>query len=144
MTKLISAIALCVLITASANARDTRHNFPLKAVFDNPEYAERLEGVRFYFGDQPHPTVERTILKTRTNKKTNAFKKEDQVACEWALMSALVALHKRALAEGGNAVINIESNYKSQPFRSDSEYQCGAGAIMAGVALKGEVVKLVN
>jgi hypothetical protein len=46
------------------------------------------------------------------------------------------------LREGGNAVTNIHSVYKNAPFNSDSEYECGAGAIMGGVALRGTVVKL--
>ena len=132
------------MITTSAQARDTRHNYPIEDVLNNPEYSQKIEGVRFYFGDQPHPTVLETIMKARTNKKTNAFKKKDKVACEWAMLSALISLRNRALAEGGNAVINIQSNYKSQPFRSNDEYQCGAGAIMAGVAFTGDVVKLAD
>jgi hypothetical protein len=48
----------------------------------------------------------------------------------------------RARTEGGNAVINIVSYYKKNVFSSATEYECHAGAIIAGVALKGTVVKL--
>ena len=40
-----------------------------------------------------------------------------------------------------DAVVNIESNYKNRQFSSETEFECGAGAIMAGVALKGTLVK---
>jgi hypothetical protein len=39
-------------------------------------------------------------------------------------------------------VINIKSVYKNDNVESASEYLCGAGTIMAGVALRGTVVTL--
>jgi hypothetical protein len=39
-------------------------------------------------------------------------------------------------------VVNIRSNYKRKLFASTTEFECGAGAVIAGVVLKGEVVKL--
>jgi hypothetical protein len=38
--------------------------------------------------------------------------------------------------------VNIVSYYRKQVFASDTLYECHAGAIIAGVALKGTVVKL--
>jgi uncharacterized protein YbjQ (UPF0145 family) len=43
---------------------------------------------------------------------------------------------------GANAVINIRSNYRNNEIVSEIEYQCGAGHIFAGVALKGRIVKV--
>jgi uncharacterized protein YbjQ (UPF0145 family) len=57
------------------------------------------------------------------------------------MLSALKALQERAVREGMDAVVNIESNYKNRQFSSETEFECGAGAIMAGVALKGTLVK---
>jgi hypothetical protein len=45
-----------------------------------------------------------------------------------------------AQKRGYSAVINIKSNYQGKEFSSATEFQCGAGAIMAGVALKGDLV----
>ena len=78
----------------------------------------------------------------KTNKKTNAFKKSDLDACQWAFLSALKAFHSKAKMLGANAVINIQSNYKNNPVSDDKQFQCGAGSFVAGVALKGEFVKL--
>lgn len=72
----------------------------------------------------------------------NAFNKTDEKACNWAFLSAMIALKDRAVREGGNAVINIKSNYKNNLTSSEKTFQCGAGALMAGVALTGEVVTL--
>lgn len=44
--------------------------------------------------------------------------------------------------QGGNAVVNIKSNHKNIETVSDTDYLCGAGNVMAGVALKGTVVEL--
>ena len=49
----------------------------------------------------------------------------------------LVAMQDQARSHGANAVVDITSNYKKQEFSSPTQYECAAGAIMAGVALKG-------
>jgi hypothetical protein len=49
---------------------------------------------------------------------------------------------KSRVTEGGNAVINILSNYKNKEFSSDSLFQCGAGTFVVGVALKGTIAKI--
>ena len=56
----------------------------------------------------------------------------------------MITLQDRAVAEGGNAVINIRSYYYKNDFSSATEFECGAGAIMAGVTMVGEVVKLAD
>lgn len=104
--------------------------------------AKLVGGVKFFFGEQAHPEPEQVYGEFRTNKKTSSFGKSDEEACPWAMLSALISLHDRALREGGNAVINIKSNYKNVQFVSDTEYECGAGAFVAGVALIGTVVRL--
>jgi len=130
------------LFSSGAAARDDVGTYPVADVLQNPEYAERLEGVKFYFGEQAHPEIEHSFGEFQSNKKTNAFNKSDKEACEWAFLSALLSFRERALAEGGNAVVNIRGNYKKQAFSSETDFQCGAGALMAGVTLVGDVVKL--
>lgn len=98
--------------------------------------------IKFFFGTQKPPKVVKRIGEWGTNKKTNAFGKDDKVACEWAFLSAMLELQERVKKEGGNAVINIKSNYRGKETSSNETYECGAGAIMAGVALKGTVVRL--
>lgn len=131
-----------ILLAADASARDTVQQLPVADVLNNPEYAERLEGVSFYFGDQPHPEIAKNFGEGRTNKKTNAFNKSDEEACRWVMLSALIQLKERAQSLGANAVVNIRSNYKNNETSSDTEYTCGAGALMAGVALIGTFVTL--
>ena len=100
--------------------------------------------VRLYFGDQEHPEIERNLGTYTSNRKTNAVGKSDQKACKWAFLSAMVTLQDRAIDEGGNAVVNIRSNYNRNHFSSTTEFECGAGAVMAGVSMVGDVVKLAE
>ena len=107
---------------------------------EKPENASRLQGVSFYFGEQEHPPIATNHGEFRTNKKTNAFNKTDLVACQWVMMSALLQLHQSAKSLGADAVVNIKSNYKNKVVSSETQYTCGAGALIAGVALIGTIV----
>lgn len=142
MRSVMVSMSILMAVTAStpAFARDTLHHFPIADVLEDPENAAQLEGVDFYFGDQPHPDVTREFGSDRTNKKTNAFNKSDEEACQWVMLSALLQLKQRANELGANAVINIRSNYRNNLTSSETEYVCGAGAIMSGVALVGDFV----
>jgi uncharacterized protein YbjQ (UPF0145 family) len=142
---LILLTAAIVIFSTQAHSRDTKHMLPIEAAMNSADFKEKLDpSIRFYFGNQPHPEVVKSYGKFVSNKKTNAFGKSDEAACEWVLLSAMLSLQDRVKAEGGNAVININSYYKKNTVSSETEYECHAGAIMAGVALQGEVVKIVE
>lgn len=132
-----------LLFTTTSHARDTTHMLSIEEAMSTPAARERLDpNIGFFFADTPHGEVIAEHGNFVTNKKTNAFNKSDEEACKWVMLSALLSLQDRVKAEGGNAVINIESFYKRQPMVSSSEYECHAGAVIAGVALRGDVVTL--
>ena len=138
---------VCVAAAAAATssyARDDRLKFPVDAALSKGQsYKEKLDpSIKLYFGGQKTPPVAKKIGEWTSNKKTNAANKSDQEACDVAFISAAASLQDRARKEGGNAVVNITSVYKNEPFTSPKEYMCGAGTFMAGVALRGTVVKL--
>lgn len=136
---------LVALLSINAHARDTKHMLPLEDALGTPAAQEKLDsGVRFVFSGQDVPEIKQKLMVASSNKKTNAFGKSDVEACEWAFLSAMMALQERALKEGGNAVVDITSYYKKNEVASATEYECHAGAIMAGVALKGRIVKLAE
>ena len=144
-TKLtVTIVVLALGAIAPAEARDDKHMFSIKSALGKREqYKEKLEGdIALYFGKQKTPAVEKQIGEWTSNKKTNGFNKSDQEACDIAFISAAAALQDRARREGGNAVINIRSVYKKEDVASETEYLCGSGATMSGVALRGTVVKL--
>jgi hypothetical protein len=55
-----------------------------------------------------------------------------------------MTLRERALRLGGNAVVNIHNYHKVNVALTDVDYECHAGAIIAGVVLKGTVVLIKN
>ena len=59
------------------------------------------------------------------------------------MLSALIELGERARL-GANAVINIVSDYKKNVASSDAQYECHAGNIIAGVALRGTVATVAR
>jgi hypothetical protein len=98
--------------------------------------------VRFYFGDTAHPDALAHLGEYVVNEKTNAVGKSDLNECGWVFQSALLQLQKRARELGANAVINIHSYYKKEDVSIDRDIPCHTGFLMAGIALKGEMVRL--
>jgi len=135
---------LLLLINQPVQARNDLNTYSIQDAYDRLNIQSKLGAVKLYFDGMPHPPVQENIGSIQNNRKTNAFNKSDLYACQWVFFSALLSLKDRAIADGGDAVINIKSNYKNQEFSSSTEYQCGVGAIIAGVALVGDVVKLTN
>lgn len=146
MKTIVSLFTICFLLLSSQTfARDTKHLLSIEQAMNSADFQEKLDpAIGFYFGDHPHPEVIEHKGNFVSNKKTNAFNKSDQKACEWVLLSALLSFQDRVKAEGGNAVINLQSYYKKNTFSSETQYECHAGAIIAGVALKGDVVTLAE
>ncbi|HSI38115.1 MAG TPA: excinuclease ABC subunit A [Methylotenera sp.] len=140
-----SVLLTALFISTNAIARDEQKMHSLADALNTTAAKEKLDPeIKLYFGKQKHPKVLAEIGEWRTNKKTNGFNKSDKDACEWTFLSAVLELQERTKKEGGNAVINIKSNYKGTETISDTEYMCGSGALMSGVAFIGTVVKLSN
>ena len=142
----LTTMLLACLAWTPAVARDTQYMLPLAEVFEMPEAKSKLDGtVKFYLaGDSKAPKVLQTLGEDISNRKTNGVGKEDKEACKWAALSALIAFQDRAKQLGANAVVDIVSYYKKVTFSSASEYECHAGAMIVGVALKGSYVKAAD
>lgn len=142
MKKPLMLAALCAaLATSHAFARDTVSSYPVDEALRS-EPGKVTDDVTLYFAGQKHPAVLKSFGQFATNKKTNAFNKTDEAACQHVFLSAVIELQDRARKEGGNAIINIKSNYRNQLTESPTQFTCGAGAFIAGVALVGDVVTL--
>ena len=137
----VPVAAALLLLAGVAAARDTVHHLPVDAVLSHPNYSLVLgDDIAFYFGDAPAPAGT-DLGSFVTNKKTNAFNKTDEEACQWVMLSALIQLRDRARDLDADAVVNVRSYYKRATFTSQTEYECHAGAVMAGVALKAAFIK---
>ena len=134
-----------LLIPSSVYARDDIGSYSIKEALDLELSKEELgNDIKFFFGNQAHGKIFKNYGEFRTNKKANAFIKSDLKACQRAFLSAMISLRDKTVIEGGNAVINIKSNYRNDLTSSKDNFQCGAGGLMAGVALVGTVVKLAE
>ena len=132
-----------VLFSLQLQARDTRHKFMIEEAMTTDAAKGKLDSnIKFYFGKSKYPKVKEDHGVFTSNKKTNAFNKSDHEACKWVFLSALLSFQKRAQSMGANAIVDIESYYKKNKFVSSKKYECGAGALMAGVTLKGRVVTI--
>lgn len=148
MKKTILSVLIVAGLLVNAGpsaARDTKHLLPIAAALEVKDAQEKLSGtVKFFFGDQPTPPVLTKLSTDVANRKTNAFGKSDEKACNWAFLSAMIALERRAQQLGANAVVNIVSYYNRIAMSSATQFECHAGAIMAGVVLKGDFVKIAE
>ena len=138
----VTTLLICAMPGIS-QARDTAVYLPFDKAVAEATRAGKIDGsVKFYLaGNTPTGNVTVVSAGAVTNKKTNAFNKSDEVACEWVAQSAIISLHQAAKNAGANAVTNIVSFYKKNERKDAKTYECHAGALMAGVALKGGLAK---
>lgn len=99
-----------------------------------------LDGsVTFHLAGTPIEGKVHKLRSVTSSRKTNASNKSDEEACTWALQSALASLQNAAKQVGANAVVEIVS-YHKRNVRSDAmRYECRAGTLIAGVALRGQL-----
>lgn len=141
LAALASAI-FCVTSISPATAGDI-FNLPLDQALSRSVTNDRLDRtVRFYFGAMAHPDVLARFGEYGVNEKTDAVGRSDLNECAWVFQSALLSLQKRAHELGANAVINIRSYYKKDDIPIDRDIPCHTGFLMAGIALKGEMVRV--
>ncbi|MGY8562392.1 excinuclease ATPase subunit [Stenotrophomonas rhizophila] len=137
------ATAALLAVASTAQARDTRVELPLGELLGSQAAKDAgIDGsVRFYLAGQKVNVLDR-LGEDVTNKKTNAANKSDEEACRWVALSAIKALQDGAKSRGANAVVDVVSYYKKNEFKSATNYECYAGTILAGVALKGTYAKV--
>jgi len=145
-SRIRTGAALAVLAAfcgSPAVARNVVFPLNIADAMASKEMREKIDGsVKFYFGNASHPAVEQKFGEYVTNQKTSAFLKSDEAACTRVFTSTLLEFQKRAHELGANAVINIHSYYQKEDVSSDTDVQCHAGGAIAGIALKGDFVKV--
>jgi len=137
------ASAVLLAVSGAATAKDEHLQMPIEEAMNSNDVKNNIDGtIKFYFGKQKHPKPKKTLGTFTANKKTNFTGKSNNEGCTRAFASAMISLQERAKKEGGNAVIGIKSVYRNENLESETEYICGAGTFMGGVALRGEVAEL--
>jgi uncharacterized protein YbjQ (UPF0145 family) len=141
-TSILLGCLLCLFAASTADARTTFHDLSAQEAAESEIGKAKLLDVPFYLSGQKHAKVAREFGVFTSNKRTNAFGKSDEAACQIAFLSAIISLQKRATELGGNAVIDIKSITKHNDLDSATDYRCAAGGVIANVVLTGKVVKL--
>lgn len=139
LVKFIGISAAVLMIVACAPRNDTQY-YSIQEALNSAEAKSVLNPkIKLYFA-QPAPgkVVRKGIT---TNPKTNAANKSDAESCRWAFLSAVKKFQERAVKEGASKVGNLVSYYKKNEYKSATQYECHAGHLMSGVALKGDIVK---
>lgn len=133
---LVAAALLCA--PGLSFAGDKVMHFPFANAVAAATQSGKLDGsVKFYLaGNTPNGHVEVVSDYLTVTRKTNAFGKNDQKACDWALQSALIAMQQGAKEQTGvNAIVDIVSDFGTE-YRDSTQYECHVGTLMAGVSLK--------
>lgn len=144
-TALFVSVLALLFSASTGDARNTVLQLSVEtALAEGEAKGVLVDGIALYFGDQATPAVEGNHGQFTANRKTNAFNKSDEEACNWAFLTAIKTLQERARKQGGNAVINIYSYYYKNEFVSETEFECGAGNVVAGVTMIGDVVTLAE
>src|SRR5258705_142251 len=139
----LTVLTLFTFCAETTYARNVKLILPIAPALEAKDIPDRPMGpVKLYFGSQETPKILSKLGTDISNRKTNAVGKSDEKACNWAFLSAMISLEKRAKQLGANAVVNIVSYYKKDIMSSATEFECHAGAVIAGVALKGDFVKI--
>lgn len=136
-------MAIALLSAPRAQARDILLNLDIYDAMHDPASAQQIgTDVAFFFAGQNTPPIGQTYEEFDSPQKAALTEAPEAQACRSAFLSALAKLRERTLATGGNAVVNIVSDFKKKVSASDISYECHAGTIHVGVALKGTIVKL--
>lgn len=133
--------AIGSLLLVACAPKNEAQFYSIQEALNSPQAKEVLDpSIKLYFG-QAAPGGKVLVKGAVTNPKTNALNKSDAEACQWAFLSAVKKFQERAKKEGGSKVGNLVSYYKKKEYRSTTKYECHAGRSIAGVALKGDIVK---
>lgn len=139
MKKLLLVGLLGITVSGVAQARNEALFLPIDVALNSPEAKEVLDpSIPVYFAKGKGKIIKADLV---SNRKTNAFAKSDEKACIWAFLSAVKQFQETAKKEGGTKVINLVSYYKKKVYSSTTKYECHAGAVVAGVALKGDIAR---
>ena len=143
---LASFPAIFVLVfSCNAIAKDDLRLFNIQEALSTNEAKSRLDpSVKLYFADQQHPHAEKKLGTWVTNKKYPLLNNKARAVCESTFIDAVEELQHRALKEGGNAVVGIESYYDKMIRPSVDQYVCSIGYVVVGVVLRGTVIKVVE
>lgn len=140
MLKKIIAGSLILFVTA-VFARSDYVYLDAQQVANGPQGKQRLSGIAYFMKGQNHPAVVQELGEVHSSKKTRNLGRGDEESCEIALVSALIAIEKKAKSMGADAVINMESYTRDKISADTTKLECNVGSAVANMAVRGTMVK---
>lgn len=142
--KTLTLAALLAAAPVASHAADKVVHLPFDNAVKAATASGKLDGsVKFYLAGTT-PAGQLTVVNDNVDitRKTNAFGKKDQVTCDWAMQSALIALQDDAKRAGANAVIDISGDWNGSRYSDSQNYECHVGFLMSGVSLRAKFAKM--
>lgn len=140
--KKLTQFALLAAVLSSisvAEARDTKLMLSIDEAMHSAEAKKVLNpDIKVSFAGGTGTIVQEGLV---SNRKTSGVGKSDEEACRWAFLSAVKQFQEQAVKHDVNKVINLVSYYKKETHASTKDYECHAGAVVVGVALKGDLAR---
>jgi uncharacterized protein YbjQ (UPF0145 family) len=146
MLKLLARAGL-VLTTLLAGthavvAADEVLMMPIAAALTSTDGRAKVDGdVKFFFGRNKPVRISHQYGNFIANNKAHVLGRSTAEACNLAFLNALEDLQKKARSVGANAVSGVVSYFRRRETTSDDSFECNVGSVVAGVALKGDLVK---
>ncbi|ACT58997.1 hypothetical protein [Hirschia baltica] len=137
-----SISSMCVVMAAAApvaHAKSDIQLYSIEELLASEDFQTRLGDFKFTFGSEVLGTP---LGIANVKHATNGIGKTDKSACQWAMISALLALKEEAQKLDGIAVEAIMSTATSADYVSATHYQCLTGHTNSRVLLKGTIVGL--
>ena len=135
---LVSGLAL----SAGVNARETLFQYDVAGALQRARALELpvASDISLYFSGQSLPEGAHVLKPITLFRKAQSLSKTDREACDTAFLGAVREMQEQARLAGAQAIGNIRSNYDNYEENLKSEYRCGAGFLMAGVAFKADLL----
>ena len=143
--RLATLAAASSLLFAAASADDVKAKFPIKKAVSTAVFDEKVgHQVKFFFGDPRNAPGGKSFGYASCNAKGSTLKREGEDACDWVFASCMIEMRAQADSAGADAIVGIESIYGGKVFSSDSLFECHLGKVASGVALRGNLIKIMK
>lgn len=142
LARAVVVLTITLSSTYSVFAADQVLMMPISAALTSTDGRAKIDGdVKFFFGKAKPARVTHQYGNFITNNKVHVVGRTTAEACNLVFLNALEDLQKKARSVGANAVSGVVSYFRRRETTSDDSFECNVGAVVAGVALKGDLVK---
>lgn len=143
LARAVFVLTSTLLSAHSVLAADQILMMPISPALSSVEGRGKIDGdVKFFFGKNKPARITHQYGNFIVNNKAHLLGRSTADACNLVFLNALEDLQKRARAVGANAVSNVVSFFRRRETSSDDSFECNVGAVVAGVALKGDLAKV--